>query len=140
MAHDEHDLLEILKFELKFLEDGGYGRSPRTPWRPTNTFQDSPTCLNFNDPARPHPCSACLLMRFVPEERKNESIPCWFIPLGATGETIDYHCRCGTQLELEEALADWLRHTIRRIENERAGREKGSPGIEEDELCRLAGT
>ena len=34
MQKDERDLLEVLKFELEFLEDGGYGRSPRTPWRP----------------------------------------------------------------------------------------------------------
>ena len=33
MAKDERDLLDLLKFELKFLEDGGYGRSPHTPWR-----------------------------------------------------------------------------------------------------------
>jgi len=138
MAHDEHDLLEILKFELKFLEDGGYGRSPRTPWRPTNTFQDSPTCLNFDDPTRPYACSECLLMRFVPEERKNESVPCWFIPLGARGETVDYYSRCGTQLELGEALADWLRHTIRRVENDRL--EDSSARTGEDEVCRLAGT
>ncbi len=32
MAQDEREILELLKFELKFLEDGGYGRSPRTPW------------------------------------------------------------------------------------------------------------
>ena len=29
-------------------------------------FEDSLTCLNFGDPARPHPCNECLLMRFVP--------------------------------------------------------------------------
>jgi hypothetical protein len=125
MAQDERDLLEILKFELKFLEDGGYGRSPRTPWRPTRTFQDSPTCLNFDDPARLHPCSECLLMRLVPEERKNESVPCWFIPFSARGETVDYYSRCGTQEELEEALADWLRNRIQRI-RKRACRKSGA--------------
>jgi hypothetical protein len=140
MAQDERDLLEILKFELKFLEDGGYGRSPRTPWRPTRTFQDSPTCLNFDDSARPHPCSECLLMRFVPEERKNESVPCWFIPLDEKGETIDYYARCGTQVELEEALADWLRNKIQKIENERAGKVAPAPEAENDEVCSLAGT
>ena len=29
MQKDERDLLEVLKFELEFLEDGGYGRSPQ---------------------------------------------------------------------------------------------------------------
>ena len=32
MPKDERDLLEVLRFELDFLEQGGYGRSPRTPW------------------------------------------------------------------------------------------------------------
>jgi len=41
MQKDERDLLEVLKFELKFLEQGGYGRSPRTPWRPQYIFEDS---------------------------------------------------------------------------------------------------
>jgi hypothetical protein len=34
MAQDERDVLEVLKSELKFIEDSGYGRSTRTPWRP----------------------------------------------------------------------------------------------------------
>jgi hypothetical protein len=34
-------MLELLKFELKFVEDGGYGRSPRTPWRPPYILEDS---------------------------------------------------------------------------------------------------
>src|ERR1700758_303118 len=61
MSDEKRDVLEVLKFELDFLEQGGYGRSVRTPWKATATFQDSPTCLNFNDAERPHPCSECLL-------------------------------------------------------------------------------
>jgi hypothetical protein len=140
MAQGKRDLLELLKFELKFLEDGGYGRSPRTPWLPTRTFQDSPSCLNFDDPSRPHPCSACLLMRFVPEERRNEDVPCWFIPLSATGETIDYYSRCGTHLELEAALSEWLRDAIQQIESEAEENVQSAVRKEEEEICRLAGT
>lgn len=33
MSHKNRDILEILRFELKFLEDDGYGRSPHAPWR-----------------------------------------------------------------------------------------------------------
>ena len=47
MALDEHQTLELLKFELKFVEDGGYGRSPRTPWRPPYIFEDSASCPNL---------------------------------------------------------------------------------------------
>jgi hypothetical protein len=120
MAQDEHEILELLKCELKFLEDGGYGRSPRTPWRPTFVFEDSPTCPNLGDPARPHPCSECLLMKFVPDESQEETFPCRFIPLNEAGQTVDYFYRCGTQPEMEEALDGWLRRQITRIEQQLA--------------------
>ncbi len=55
-------------------------------------------------------------MKFVPDELQNEDFPCRFIPLNEKGETIDYFYRCGTQLEMEEALAGWLRSQITRIE------------------------
>jgi hypothetical protein len=118
MTPDKQQTLDFLKFELKFLEDGGYGRSPRTPRRPQLAFEDSPSCLNFDDPERPHPCDGCWLMMFVPEDQKNASSPCRFIPLTDKGETIDHFYRFGTQIELEEALAGWLRKQIRRIEGE----------------------
>lgn len=127
MAQDERELLELLKFELKFVEDGGYGRSPHTPWRRQSVFEDSPTCLNFSDPARPHPCSECLLMEFVPAELRNQAAPCRLIPLTEKGETVDYFYRCGTQLELEEALAGWLRNQVNRIEERREQASKMDP-------------
>ena len=119
MTQGERDLLDLLKFELKFLEDGGYGRSPHTPWRRPLAFEDSLSCLNFGDPARPHPCSECLLMEFVPAELKDQVSPCRLIPLTPKGETADYFYRCGTQLELEEALSGWLRDHVSRIEERR---------------------
>ena len=123
MAQEPNELLDLLKFELKFLEDGGYGRSPHTPWRRQLVFEDSLTCPNFGDPARPHPCSECLLMRFVPSELQDQASPCRLIPLTEKGETIDYFYRCGTQLELEEALSAWLHKQISAIEaQQEAGR------------------
>jgi hypothetical protein len=119
MAKDERDLLDLLKFELKFLEDGGYGRSPQTPWRRPLVFEDSVTCLNFGDPAHTHPCSECLLTEFVPAELKEQVSPCRLIPLTPKGETADYFYRCGTQLELEEALTGWLRDQISQLEEHR---------------------
>jgi hypothetical protein len=138
MREADRKLLELLKFELKFLEDGGYGRSPRTPWRAPLAFEDSPTCLNFDDPTRPHPCRECSLMQFVPDERKTEASPCRFIPLTERAETIDFFYRCGTQIELEEALAGWLRRQIGRIEGQSVDREK--PRQQEDEFSKLAET
>ena len=127
MAKDERDLLDLLKFELKFLEDGGYGRSPHTPWRRPLVFEDSLTCPNFGDPAHTHPCSECLLMDFVPAELKGQVSPCRLIPLTPKGETADYFYRCGTQLELEEALAGWLRDQISQIEEQRERASKTEP-------------
>jgi len=119
MSTDKRDVLEVLKFELNFLEQGGYGRSVRTPWKPTSIFLDSPSCLNFNDPQRPNPCNECLLTDFVPMKGQEEEIPCHHIPLNAQGETVHTMERQREQIELEEALKGWLRSTIQRIEEER---------------------
>ena len=120
MAQDKRDVLEVLKFELSFLEQGGYGRSVRTPWKPTSVFRDSLSCINFNDPERPHPCNECVLYDLVPVQNLEQNIPCHFIPLNGQGETIDSMERQYNQLELEEAVKNWLRSTIKRLEQERA--------------------
>ena len=120
MAQDGRDILDVLKFELNFLLDGGYGRSPHAPWRAPAVFEDSPICPNFCDPARPHPCESCLLEQFVPQGQRSERIPCRFIPLTQDGQTVDDLYRTGNQAEMEEALAKWLRAQIDRIERERA--------------------
>src|ERR1035438_6948549 len=79
MSEEKRELLEKLKFELAFVEYVGYGRSVRTPHKPTSPFQDSLTCLNFGDPSRPHPCAECILMQYVPASRKGEDVPCHHI-------------------------------------------------------------
>jgi hypothetical protein len=119
MAQDTRDILEVLQFELSFLQDGGYGRSPHAPWRAPAVFEDSPVCPNFCDPARPHPCDSCLLEQFVPSNRRSEIVPCRFIPLTQDGQTVDDFYRTGSQEEMEAALAAWLRAQIERIKKER---------------------
>src|SRR5271157_3742337 len=89
MSDEKRDILEALKFELAFLEQGGYGRSVRTPQTPTRSFQDSLTCLNFSEPAMPHPCNECFLTDFVPKNAQSEGVPCHHIPLNPEGETVD---------------------------------------------------
>jgi len=116
MSNNNRDLLETLRFELKFVEDGGYGRSPHAPWRAPYIFEDSPSCLNFSDPARPHPCGECLLISLVPPELRKLEAPCRFIPLNDKGDTVDSLYRTATQKEIEEALVDWLRREISRLE------------------------
>jgi len=119
MAKDERDLLEVLKFELNFLEKGGYGRSPREPWRPRFIFEDSPTCMNYDCKENPSPCNDCILMHWVPPESKEEKIPCRHIPLGPSGETLDSLYRYGDQHEIEQALGKWLHDAIQKIEEQR---------------------
>ncbi len=116
ISDDDARTIEMLKFELEFLEKGGYGRLVRTPWIATRPFQDSPTCLNFSNPARPHPCSECLLMQFVPPGRRSESVPCHHIPLNAENQTIHVLQAWEDQETMEEVIKDWLRATIRALE------------------------
>ncbi len=122
MSSDKRDILEVLKFELSFLEQGGYGRSVRTPWKPTSIFLDSPSCINFNDAGRPHPCNECALTDFVPLKRQEEDVPCHHIPLNAQSETVYTMERQRERGDLEDALRNWLRTTIDRIERERAAK------------------
>jgi len=119
MSHVNRDILEVLRFELKFLEEGGYVCSPHTPWRAPYIFEDSPSCLNFRDPSRPHSCSQCLLTQLVPAESRSEERPCRFIPLNDKGQTVDSLYHTGTQKEMAEALDAWLRREISRLEGNR---------------------
>ena len=115
MAKDPRNLLTVLKAELEFLEKGGYRSPSRAKWRPQFAFEDSPTCLNYGDPARRKPCTECVLIDLVPKECREKKIPCRHIPLNVKGETVDSLYRTGTQEELEVALAIWLKSTIGRL-------------------------
>jgi len=119
MTNDDRDTLEVLKAELDFIEKGGYGRSVRTPRQPTSIFQDSLTCLNFADSRRSHPCNECLLIDFVPPENRDEDVPCHHITLNAGGETINEFMPKDDQREAEEVLKNWLRQTIKQLEEQR---------------------
>jgi hypothetical protein len=120
MAYDDRDILELLKSELDFIEQGGYGRSVRTPWKPQSTFQDSLTCINYGYPYRAHPCNECHLLDFVSPEHHGAEIPCHYIRLNETGETIEDLEAQDNQAKLERNVRDWLRARIKQIEEERA--------------------
>ena len=119
MHKDERDLLDVLKFELEFLEKGGYGRSPREPWRPLFIFEDSPTCMNYESKENPAACSECVLMHLVPPALRAEKTPCRHIPLNEAGETLDSLYRWSEHAEVEEAVDSWLRTTIAKLEEQR---------------------
>ena len=119
MPKDNRDLLEVLKFELEFLEQGGYGRLPREAWRSRLIFEDSPTCANFNTREQ-IPCEECVLTPLIPQDEFEKNVPCNYIPVTPSGDTLDSLYRTGTQREIEDAVGAWLRTTIKRLEAERA--------------------
>ena len=116
MGKDTRDILELLKKELEFIEKGGYSKG--SSWGPQCVFEDSPTCINYRQSARPHPCSDCALIQFVPVDRRSEKIACRHIPLDASGETLDSLYRYADQREVETAVRRWLLTTIKTLEEE----------------------
>src|SRR5438270_13189268 len=113
MAKDDRDILELLKTELDFIEKGGYGRSVRTPWKPTSSFRDALTCVNYALPEKAHPCPECHLIDFVPADHRADDLPCHHIPLNDTGETAED--LENDQGKLELALKQSLRARIKGI-------------------------
>jgi hypothetical protein len=128
MQKDERDLLEVLQFELAFLEKGGYGRSPREAWRPQYIFEDSPTCMNYDCKDNPEPCSHCVLTQLVPPEFRAAKTPCRHIPLNEAGETLDLLYRYDNQPELEDSVGNWLRATIAKLQDARKAAQLHSTG------------
>jgi hypothetical protein len=120
MPTDDRDVLELLKSELAFLENGGYAHAPGAHWRPSSIFRDSPTCLNFADPSRSCRCEDCLLTALVPPARLAEEVPCHFIPLNPEGETVHYLEGNEPPEVVEQRVKEWLRRMITVLEAARA--------------------
>jgi hypothetical protein len=110
---DTRNLLEVLKAELEFLNQGGYRK---VSWRPQFIFEDSPTCLNYGRSQDQKPCSECILIQFVPREKRQEEVPCRFIVLNERRDTVNSLYSSGTQEELESAVRNWLTQEIERLE------------------------
>lgn len=127
MPGDDRNTLDVLRFELNYLERGGYGKSPREPWRAPLLFEDSPTCMNYDTKHNPNPCTECLLMQFVPPELRETKIPCRHIELTSGGDTLETLYRWADQHEIEEAMRGWLRATIARLERQADAIEKQGP-------------
>lgn len=118
MPQDDRDTLEVLKAELNFVTKGGYGRSPREPWKAVLPLEDSPTCMNYDSKESPAPCAECLLMQFVPPDKLGEKVPCRHIRVTPAGESLLELYRYGTEQEVEEALANWLKREIAKLEGQ----------------------
>jgi hypothetical protein len=104
--------LVVLRNELQFLDRGGY-RSP-IQWRSPRIFEDSPTCPKDRWAACPH--GDCVLLEFVPEQSRDEAIPCRHIPLNESGETLETLYSTATNEEIQKTLREWLLKTIAGLE------------------------
>lgn len=120
---DKREVLDKLKYELGALEYGRTKRSVHLPWEETSFFQDSVTCLNYGQDGRPKPCARCMLIPYVPENSRNETVPCHHIPLDEKGNTIENLDRGYNRHSVEEAVIGWLRAKISEIEKELASSE-----------------
>lgn len=120
MTKDDRDILELLKSELSFIEEGGYGRSVRTPWLPKSIFQDSLSCLNYGYPYRAHPCTDCHLLDFVDPDDRSQPVPCHFIPLNAAGNTVEELEMEGNEGKMASTVKIWLKGKISQLEAERS--------------------
>jgi hypothetical protein len=118
MPKDNRNILEVLKAELNFVKKGGYGQSLREPWRAQLVFEDSPTCMNYDSKEDRAPCTQCLLIQFVPDDKRGEKVPCRHIPLTSYGDTLLHLYRGATEQEIEEALTAWLQKEIAKLESE----------------------
>lgn len=119
MPRDAQDILAILRRELKFLEEGGYGAPVKDPVEAKSTmFVDSLTCLNYGYPYRSHPCAECPLIDFVPVEKRTSGVPCHEIPLDAAGRTVERFAQEDDQRDMQDVVKVWLRQTIQRLESE----------------------
>jgi hypothetical protein len=125
MPEDKAGVLEILKTELNFLEMGGYSLGKWVSFGPQFIFEDSPTCINCDRTESLSPCTGCVLMHFVPHEHRSERIPCRHIPLNASGATLDSLYRHSDRRAVEEAVGNWLRSTIDRLEEQRTASSSG---------------
>ena len=118
MTNNSRETLQLLKRELEFLNRGGYRRCPHSPWRAGYVFEESPSCPNLGDKARPHECTDCWLMQFVAPELRDEQVPCRFVQLTHAGVSVDSLYRCGTLGETEHALRNWLHERIHELETQ----------------------
>lgn len=112
---EKSDQLEILRYEINFIEQGGYGKRFGASGG-SSIFEASFTCPNHGDPLCRHACHECLLFDFVPEEHRTDDIPCHHIPLNRNGLTVSTPNQ--TQDELCNSVVQWLKRTIARIEED----------------------
>ena len=117
MAFDTKEMIEKLQFEIEMIEKGRYLPSVREPRRNPEIFRDTITCLNVGLEQKQYPCSSCFLSEFVPAEfRGSPGTICHKIPLNEKGDTIESLEADDDHDKVQAAVLDWLRNTVRALE------------------------
>jgi len=115
MSQDLREVLDILCFELNYLEQGGFNRDRKEPGI-ESPFLGTIACINYGDPIRAHTCHECLLYEFVPGDKRGEDRPCHHIPLNAAGETVAGLLQQNDPERLVRVLESWLRAKIANLD------------------------
>ena len=104
MPKDNRNTIEVLKAELEFVKKGGYETFAQDPWRIKLALEDSSTCMNCDHKRNPEPCSKCLLIPFVPANKRGEKVSCRHIPLTSYGDTLLHLYQETMEQEIDAAL------------------------------------
>lgn len=122
MAGDKSELIRLLEAELDVMEGGGYGNRAGHASEEKPMFYHSVACINhWLVPGHEAEChDDCILLPWVPSQHKNEALPCHFIPLNSSGDTVKTIEQQGNREHLEEQVKIWLRSTIKRLKEEDA--------------------
>jgi hypothetical protein len=105
--------LDALRKELDFLESAGY--QVMLGWRPPLIFEDSPICPK--PPYAACPDDRCLLLDFIPENQRDQKVPCRHIPLNEMGETLHTLYNTANMDEIENTLREWLKKEIEKLQS-----------------------
>jgi hypothetical protein len=84
--------------------------------------------MNYDAQENRAPCTECLLSRFVPADKLGEKVPCRHISITSQGETLMDLYRGYTDIEIEEALAKWLKKMIDSLPSDTAAETPSGSG------------
>ncbi|MFQ5776738.1 MAG: hypothetical protein ACE5IP_01880 [Terriglobia bacterium] len=108
--------LGLLRIEIENIRKHGFAGS----------FGGTVLCLNAGKSPSSGCCDTCVLLDYVPSNRKGEETPCLHIALNERGETVERLCRGRDRAYLTRQLLEWMERTAQRLEREIA--QQSSPG------------
>jgi hypothetical protein len=114
MSVKRSEMIRLLEAELELIEGGGCGLPAGQPMAERPMFFHSLVCINhWQVPDHGDEChDNCVLLDAVPEQHRDEKLPCHFIPLNPSGETVRTLEQQGDPERTQEEVKKWLRATI----------------------------